>query len=176
MNNRPSGRQLTATETAHLNSIVRASLAPPTSTSITDTTKRLRQESSVPDATSKRTRTQTTPRFTKDICQCCACRLDRTTEHFSVARLRSHRHGSKALKCELCERPPCRVCGNRPVRPLTNPHKVVKSLTDRAAYRCTACKYPLCSVCRVSQRPCHNHIYSVDVMAKWTCSKCKQKE
>ena len=113
--------QFTTEETAHLNSIVRA-------TSITDTTKRLRQKSSVPDATSKRTRTQTTPRFTTDTYQCCACRLDLTTEHFSVARNRSHRHGSNALKCELCERPPCRVCGNWPMRPLTNHHEVVNSL------------------------------------------------
>jgi hypothetical protein len=113
-------------------------------------------------------------RFTKETYKCCACRLDLSTDHFSVARKKSH--NTKALKCELCERPPCRVCGRRPERPLTNQNEVVKSLADRAAYRCTACKYPPCSVCRVTSRPSKEKKYSVDSMATWTCSKCKEKE
>ena len=112
-------------------------------------------------------------RFTKATYKCCACQLDLSTEHFSVARKKSH--NTKALKCELCERPPCRACGTRPERPLTNQNEVVKSLADRAAYRCMACKYPPCSVCHVTSRPKEKK-YLVDTMATWTCASCREKQ
>ena len=113
-------------------------------------------------------------RLTKETYKCCSCRLDLSTEHFSVARKKNH--NTKALKCKLCERPPCRVCGTRPERPLTNQNEVVKSLADREAYRCAACKYPPCSVCRVTERPDKAQKYSVDKMPTWTCSKCTEKQ
>ena len=58
---RPCMRQLTTEETAHLNSIMGASLSPTTYTSITDTTKRMRNKAHVSDTNPKRIRTQTLP-------------------------------------------------------------------------------------------------------------------
>ena len=111
--------------------------------------------------------------LTKETYKCCACQLDLSTEHFSVARKKNH--NTKARKCNVCERPPCRVCGTRPERPLTNQNEVVKSLADRAAHRCMACKYPACSVCHATSRPKEKK-YLVDTMATWTCASCREKQ
>ena len=51
-NNQPSGRQLTASETAHLNSIVRATVTP-TQVGHVATSKRLRQKQPEPERTNK---------------------------------------------------------------------------------------------------------------------------
>ncbi len=51
-NNRPSARQLTASETAHLNSIVRSTVTPPRVGHVA-TSKRLRQKQPEPERTNK---------------------------------------------------------------------------------------------------------------------------
>ena len=114
-------------------------------------------------------------RSTKETYKCCACNVKLSKEHFSVARMKSHQN-TKTVKCETCERPPCRICGARPEKPLTNQNEVIKSLAQRKDYRCTACKYPPCSVCHVTARPDQRKKYLVDNMPTWTCSTCKENQ
>ena len=113
-------------------------------------------------------------RLTKATYKCCACKKQLSEENFSLARKKSHK--TKAVKCKICERPPCRTCGARPEKPLTNQNEVIKSLEDREAYRCTACKYPPCSVCHVTPRRKQTQKYLVDNMPTWTCSTCKENQ
>ena len=110
-------------------------------------------------------------RFAKELCPCCACKKNLPKEQFSLARAKSHRTTQR--RCELCERPPCKVCGQRPAKPLTNQNEVIKSLADRRAYRCQACKYPPCDVCKTTPRPDPRNKVSVDNLPKWICSRCR---
>ena len=112
-------------------------------------------------------------RLTKERYTCCACQESLPADQFSLARAKSHRTTQR--RCARCERPPCRLCGERPAKPLTNQNEVVKSLKDRQAYRCVACKYPPCDVCKVTQRPDTSKRYHVDQKPKWVCQRCLRK-
>ena len=101
---------------------------------------------------------------------CYTCKEDLDTSSFSISRLKN-RH---KLKCEMCERPPCKICGKRPEKPLRNQNDVVHCATDRGNYRCTECKYPPCDVCKVTKRE-QRQTNLVDVMPRWTCAACKKQ-
>ena len=69
----------------------------------------------------------------------------------------------KAWKCENCQKPACKKCGKRPVKPLTYSWK--------DPYECLECLYPPCSGCgtrRPSKRLCADHIHKA-----WRCKDCR---
>ena len=112
-------------------------------------------------------------RFTKDLYKCCACKEELPKERFSLARAKSHKAAQR--RCELCERPPCRICAQRPAKPLTNQNEVIHTPEDRLAYRCQGCKYPPCEVCGTTPRE-KRAKHTVDNLPNWVCSRCKGKE
>lgn len=109
-------------------------------------------------------------RMTKDFYQCCACKEKLPSSEFSVARAKSHR----AYKCALCERPPCRICGKRPEKVLTNQNQVIHTLQDRKKFRCQECLYPPCAKCKKTPRPDKGSKYHVDKLPSWTCRVCRE--
>ena len=130
-------------------------------------------------------------RFRCDKCElipCCICGLQPRYAFVTLGRKASGGSISR-LRCRDCSHPQCtspscstcRTCRNvtcrrkdscqQPVVPLLTKDQP-QTLVEKQSFRCSACKYPACAVCRKAMPSGSRSRFARSGKTEWTCGDC----